>query len=282
MRRFRARGQAGVTLLELLVAMAITALLGGLIAQFFIGTTRTISDSSRRLAVMQSAQRIGSAWSRDVQNVEPSGVNSAQCPRQAASSLPTPEQTLVSFSWGLSSSGDQTSRTATWATAGFGTDMVLIRRYCQKDVMISEDVLATGIAAHGTINGLAIVHGPSGAMSNDFCPLVPAVGGISARCTISVDGAFKYSLQIARRVPDYSGADSPFSPPAPTISGVVSRNGFLVVSWTPPFMPPSVPAITSYRIFAYSSASGVTPATYPGGHPNAGQPISQTYGGAPH
>jgi hypothetical protein len=257
----RGRGQAGITLLEVMIGMIVMVVLIVPLSMVFIASIRGSASADDQYTRSGDAQRIGAAWTNDVQNVDVGGVNSGEsCP--APSGFNGEETHLVSFSWNLSSSAQGAPRTATWVAVGAGEDLELMRRECESGSLIDERMLAMRVGEEGQ-GVLDVVHGP-GSPAGDFCPPVnkqtnaslPAVW-VSEACTIKVTGSFDYDLTVTRRVPDrVSGPTTARAPDAPAINDAIGRNQYLTVSWTKLTPPSDQPAIEQYRVFIYTNPSG--------------------------
>ena len=254
----RRRQQSGGMLIEILVGMTIMVLIVGPITMAFVALFRSGPAVTEELNRSADAQRIGSAWTKDVQNVETGGINAGSGCNSGITG--TQEVNLVSFRW--NSTDDAVARgelpkTASWVAVGAGENLELRRRYCEGEEMKSEDVLATHVGISGSPI-TTVVHGPNTASPMDFCPLRDLGGGnyISDACTIVIDGSFKYDLTVSRRVADRTGGVAALPPPAPTITGAAGRNTYITVAWTPPVLSSGQPPITAYRAFAYLDPNG--------------------------
>ena len=204
------------------------------------------------------ANRIGWAWTRDVQNVEPGGVNTGSGCNPAMTGVP--EVTLISFQW--NTSADAVARgeqpvTASWVAVGSGDDLQLVRRECSGENPVSTTVLARHVGIDG-VSITSTIHGPVTGSPSDFCPVQDLGGGsyLADSCTIVIEGTFKYDLTVTRRVGDRSGAINILPPPPPTITGGEGRNTYLTVAWTPPPLASGQPPISGYRVFAYTDPNG--------------------------
>lgn len=257
-RRGNSGAQSGATLIEVLVAMMVMALIIGPLTMAFMVFLRAGPTVREELDRSDDARRIGLAWTRDVQNVVAGGVNAGS----GCSAGPTGNQevNLVSFQW--NTSDDAAARleepvTASWVAVGAGEDLKLVRRECRGETLTATNVMARRIGLAG-VPITTIVQGPVAASPTDFCPVQNLGGGsyTADTCTIVINGSFKYNLTVTRRVADRSGASSVLPPPAPTITGAAGRNTYLTVAWTPPALAVGQPPITGYRVFAYSDPNG--------------------------
>lgn len=260
------RSQGGFTLLELLIAIAVMALIAAPITLMFTTSMGSADRSLAQTSGMSDADRIAAAWTRDVQSVDVAGVNVGNC----ASNTGSPgvnETPLISFSWDMQAGSSVANKTATWVTTGTGRGLTLVRRYCERGspvdssgVAFPHSVLASSIGKDGVSNPFDIVKGPS-SDARDFCPARTVSGvDVSDSCTIKVEGRIEYSLKVARRVPSYSGLPAALTPSAPTITGAVARSGFTTLTWAKGFARPTEPALTEFQLQIFSDAAGTTPA----------------------
>lgn len=245
-------------LIEILVGIFIMGLIAGPLTMAFVTFLRSGPAVRGEIDRSSDARRIGWAWTRDAQNVEPGGVNSdSGCGRAI---LAAPEVNLVSFRWNTSS--DAAARgelpvTSSWVAVGVGSDLQLVRRQCSGETLVSEDVLARHVGIDGTPI-TSTIHGPNPLSPTDFCPVQDLGGGnyLANSCTIVIEGSFKYDLVVTRRVSDRTGGVNVLPPPAPTITGASGRNTYLTVAWTPPPLASGQPPISGYRVFVYTDPNG--------------------------
>lgn len=251
MRRHRPADEHGFTILEVVVALAILALIMVPLTAAFITAFSTSGDIKSRLDRNGDTQRITEAWTQDVQGVDVGGlwdIGTVAANIPCVDPVVTGDTPLITFQ---SSSGIDAGapRKATWAIRGSGTAMKIVRTVCQGDVAQAStiDVLADSFG----VSGQSIpdtVHGPAGSGSL-FCT--------GRSCTISISGRYNFELTVARRVPDLSiGAGVMTVPPAPTITGVTPRDGGLTLGWLPPNMPVGTPPIDSFEVQVGTGASG--------------------------
>ncbi|MCB1256165.1 MAG: fibronectin type III domain-containing protein [Microthrixaceae bacterium] len=264
----RRREQGGYTMVELLVAMAASVIIIVPLTGVFIMSIRGTMFADDQLARTGDAQRIGDAWTNDVQNVSIGGVNGEgsydSCPGDEAAAQV--EQHLISFSWNQTSDALGAPRTATWVAVGIGDNMELIRRECEGGAVIKEQLLAMKVGKPGQTNVLDVVHGPetNGASPADFCPPTDRNAGnpgnpvyYSEKCTIMISGSFNYQLTVSRRVAEpSSGVEVSRAPDAPEINDGVGRNGYLTVAWTLLTPAADQPEIDQYRAFLYTDPNG--------------------------
>lgn len=254
------REQSGATLIELMLVVAVLGVIMVPLGLVFTTMMRSSSAADDRFDRSGEAQRIGEAWTRDVQSVEPGGVN-AQPDRdplgpqehcgttdQSPSYSDTDELRRVTFNWDFVAQADgesTVSRTATWVIKGTGDTRSLIRRYCEDLIPVQERVLAKNLDASSMPQEM-LVRGP-GSPTQDFCP---ADGdGVRRKCTIKVGGGYDYELTVTRRVPDYTTAViTQFAPGAPTGLSHDARYQYVNVYWTPPALGVGQTAVTMYRL----------------------------------
>jgi hypothetical protein len=254
----RHRPQSGLTLVEILVGLSISVIIASGVGFGITLLFKGNADTQERLLRSQQAQRIGEAWTRDVQNVAPDGVNefngavSPACPSLTSGTPAADELVRVTFNWDTNPQAGGVTKRATWLLKGTGTDVSLIRRYCEDGVPVAEDVLATGLDQSG-IQRRLLVRGP-GSDADDFCP--PDSGtGIKRTCTIVVTGGFDYRLTVTRRVPDLRTATVIARiPPPPTPAFHDERFEYLIVRWLPPGLSPGQPPVDQYRVILRQGA----------------------------
>jgi len=258
--RTRHRGQSGVTLVEILVALVVSGLVGTALVAAFATALRGTDTTQLRLERSNQTQRIGAAWTKDVKDVAPDGVNAGtRCPDPNAdpsATTPVDEVDLIHFTRYTSPSATGQQVTASWVVVGRGDDMRLVRRECGAGAL-TEKVMATRLGT-GSQVGTDVVHGPDSSNPKEFCPS-STVNGASVweSCTIIVDGWLDYSLTIRRRVPDLDGVTLNALPPDRPLNVTVSpRNGYLAVSWQVVTTSPGQPPITAYEIFVYGAPAG--------------------------
>ena len=254
--RIARRGEGGFSLPEVLVGVAILGIILGPLVAFFVTSVRSTREAEDRIDLSADAQRLGNAWTRDVQMVEPGGVNVPQCPPAEDEN----STTLVTFGWDLDGA---TVKRATWALVGVDTEMSIVRRYCDGEQLVRAEVLAKHFGRPGMSPAAWPVFGPSPAEPNNFCPA--DAHGIGRTCTINVGTSSaappSYSLTVARRAPDLNALSAPRPPGQPTVDcddvdAVYARNQYAVISWAPPVVPPNQPPITGYTAVAYTNAIG--------------------------
>lgn len=253
------RGQSGMTLVEVLVSLAIMALIIGPFMMGFITIFRSSTTAADTLTKADLAQRVGEAWTHDVQSVAPDGVND---PDAEPCGDPQPgEVHLVTFNWDRSTEASSRAKRSTWLIRGEGRAMKLVRIGCD-GLDTRDQVLAEGFGVDGRSIRLTVNSGnPADALN--FCPL--DANGIGWTCTLNIHGTADYSLTVRRRVPDSRHAAVTQLPPAP-VEQIIghSRYKAVRVDWSP---PPSGAGqtlpITQYIVYLYSDAAGTTQAASP-------------------
>jgi prepilin-type N-terminal cleavage/methylation domain-containing protein len=259
------RGERGFTLAEIVISLAVLGIIMGPLAMSFISGLRTTKEAERLLGESQSAQQIASLWTRDVQNVEPGGVNSQlACPSTNPSDPPIPEEFLVNFSWGTAASASG-PESATWTVVGSGTNARIERRSCAAGEPVATQIVADSFGLSNE-DPSTVVRGPVPSQPRQFCPL--DTDGVARTCTISVNGRYSYSLSVERRVPDATNAVVPDTPPgAPEITLAEPRRQRVNVGWTTPAPGPGQSAVSGFRVHMYDD---------PDGEPIATEELSET------
>lgn len=253
------RGERGFTLAEIIISLAVLGIIMGPLAMSFITGLRNTQEAERLLGESRSAQQIASLWTRDVQNVEPGGVNTQPpCPSTDPADPAVPEEFLVNFSWGSAASAGQPEN-ATWMVVGTGTNARIERRACVAGQPTTTQVVADSFGLSREAAS-TVVRGPIPAQPRQFCPL--ETDGVGRTCTIAVTGRYSYRLSVDRRVPDATNAILPDTPPgAPEITVAEPRRQRINVAWTTPPLGPGQSAVTGYRVHMYDSATGEPIAT---------------------
>lgn len=245
----RVRNDAAFTLLEVVVALALLAILLVPLTASFITAIRETSRVDQRLSQSADAQRIAAAWTKDVHTVASDGYNTPGSCVDPTGVSPPGEYTLVSFEWDSAVSANTTLKKASWVVEGSGSGATLVRRYCEAGITVDEQLIASSFG----VNGMAaydVIHGPDTTDSTtrqQFCD--------NLKCTIAVSGAFEYSLTVGRRV---VGTGNPIitRPPAPVITGVLGGNQTLTVVWLPVTAAIGAPEVTGYRVWLSDSEGG--------------------------
>lgn len=245
--------QSGMSLMEVLIGIVVMVLLVAPLSAAFFSMLRSSSDAQERFNRSGEIQKINEAWTRDVQSVDPRGVNTPSgehCGMDPNS--PGDELHRVTFSYNTSPDASGGARRVTWLLKGTGTDVSLIRRECIGGDGVRERVLAKKLGRIGQSKS-RVVRGPT-SDPNEFCPpIVP--GGPKMTCTIVVDGDFTYQLTVKRRIPDLDGATViPRVPPPPIAGPHDERYQYLNVYWTPPVLASDQPAVDKYQLYLYEGA----------------------------
>lgn len=254
----RARGQAGITLTEILITIA---LLGIVIAPFttaLVVVIRGNAESTNSLKRSSEAQRIGEAWTHDVQSVAADGVNE---PAGETCGASTPgEVVLVTFHWDRSADAASSEKSATWVARGSGRNVELLRRVCDgsdlKELTLAKGFGVAGRPISSLING-------TGGVPGGFCPADS--DGIKRSCTIQVHGTLNYEVTVKRRVPDVRSSTFIQTAPAPVNQIMAfSRYQQVIVDWSPPPVAggQSLP-VTGYTVFLYSDQAGTVQVSSP-------------------
>lgn len=250
----RSRSQSGMSLIEILVGIVVMVVIVVPLSAAFVSMLRSSGAAQERFDRSGEIQKINEAWTRDVQSVDPRGVNTPAGQHCGINSATPPPDELhrVTFSYNESPNATGGARRVTWLLKGSGTDVSLIRRECIGGGEPRERVLAKNLGRPGQAKS-RIVRGPT-SDPNEFCPpIVP--GGPKMTCTIVVDGDFTYRLTVKRRVPDLDGATViPRVPPPPIAGPHDERYEYLNVYWSPPVLSPDQPAVDMYQLYLYEGS----------------------------
>lgn len=147
--------EAGVTLVELLVAAAITALIVPVITGALVVGWRTTDDTVGRLSANQDRLLVPSLFTRDVQAAETVETGGAGC-------LVPGDTLVVRFTWTETDpAGTSSVRTAAWVRTG-GATPLLERRYCASGAALTSSVTASRDAASTVVVCRSSAGGPPG------------------------------------------------------------------------------------------------------------------------
>lgn len=156
-RLMRIRSDAGLTLVELLAAVAITGvIIPALTGALFIGW-RTTDDTIARLSDNQNRALTPSLWTRDAQSATTVDKNGA-----VSTCLSAGDTLLARFAWTETPlTGSAVTRVAAWVWTGSTTELVE-RRYCASggsitsSVTTAHDVAAAPVATCRTAGGAVV------------------------------------------------------------------------------------------------------------------------------
>ncbi|MCZ7628334.1 MAG: fibronectin type III domain-containing protein [Microthrixaceae bacterium] len=212
----------------------------GALAGVLINSLANSARSHERLLDNGATQRIAEAWAKDVQSVDPHGVEQGTAdgacfdPSAAGPDAPA-ELVRATFNWDLSAGGADLPKAATWVLVEDGSGVSLVRRYCE-DGFRSETVLAKGL----DLLVKSTAHGPDA--PDEFCPVDEH--GVARTCTLVVP-ELGLDLTVTRRVPNYDANTLPTgTPPPPAIYAHDARYQYLNVR----FKPSAPQPVTSYRL----------------------------------
>ncbi len=254
--RSRSSDDAGVTLLEVIVCLMLLGIIMVPLVMAFTSGLITSRDADERLDKDADMARISEAWTRDVVDVDPTGVydTGVTGPRSVTTSPcvdpSKPASTpLVSFQSDIAVSAGSVPRQATWSIEGSGVTVNLIRTICLSGTPTTYDVLASNFGTTGA-SAASLVHGPGGA-NTAFCT--------GRSCTIEISGAYSFSLTVGRRVPDLTISSLANSaPPPPRITSLTPQNTALGVSWNPPELVVGQPPVTKYQLEVHANATATS------------------------
>lgn len=174
----RPRDDAGVTLVEVLVATLIAALISAVIAGAFTVGVRTTDESNKRLAGSHGAQITTAFFPKDVQSSLTITAGTTLC-SSATSAVPV---TIVTLNWSDSpAAGAAVPKQAKYTCAMSGTQRQLVRKYSENGVLVSTLVLVYDVTA------ASIACAP-----NCTTP-------VSATLTATEAGGFAFSVSGSRR-----------------------------------------------------------------------------------
>lgn len=140
----RAGSDHGLTLVELLVATAVTALIAPVLTSALVIGWRTTSDTVDRLGANRDRLLVPSLFTRDVQGSEAIQTSGPGC-LQAGDSL------VVRFTWTETNpAGVATTPAATWVRTG-ATPQLLHRRYCAGGTSVTSSVTASHDASSAVL-----------------------------------------------------------------------------------------------------------------------------------
>lgn len=176
---------SGLTLVELLVAAAITALIAPVLTSALVVGWRTTDATVERLGDNQDRLLVPSLFTRDVQAAESVTTSGAAC-TLAGDTL------VVRFTWTETDpTGTATSSAASWVQTG-GAPTLLERRFCRSGPALTSSVTAGHDAPTATV---ACRDAPGGATS--ACSASTTVVTMS----ITDTAGSTYSASGRRRVP---------------------------------------------------------------------------------
>jgi prepilin-type N-terminal cleavage/methylation domain-containing protein len=197
----RGRGDDGVTLVELLVCIVLMGVLASALTMSFFASTRSIDQSSLRMANTHDSQMAASSFSTDMQSakwvwtdVAPSGFET--CGSGDSDSI-------VTFAWPGSDSGDQLIRVATYRRIDQGGERQLVRQLCSGPLFGPTTLTSTVVIAHNLYGSDPTVacFGPGNTPlpSCDGQGVIAAELAAYARANDTDDTGFSYRLRATRR-----------------------------------------------------------------------------------
>lgn len=136
----RGGDDAGMTLVELLVATMISGLLATAIAAAFTVGVRTTDTANQRLAGSQGAQLATSYFPTDVESATTVTPGGTPC----TGGTPT----VATLSWSdLPASGASVAKQAVYTCLSDGSTFNLVRQYSENGVLVSQAVVVRAVTA---------------------------------------------------------------------------------------------------------------------------------------
>jgi Tfp pilus assembly protein FimT len=213
----RGSDETGVTLVELLVAIVVTAVILAALTTAFFVTSHNESSVQERLTKSHDAQLAASYIVADAQNTsgtDVSLVDTATC-SDANPPVSGPLTPLVRLNWTDTSSLSSVQKTANYVLTPNPlpqTGNTIMRRYCENRALVSDQIVGHSVAgATAACSSAAGVAGP--------CTAASAQLTVSMTETPDQSGGaqYQYSLSGAfRKVP--AGGVQPTQPPTALLS----------------------------------------------------------------
>ena len=234
--------QEGMTLIEMIVALTVLAIIIVPLTAAFVAALRSTDDIDQRLTASRSRQLLAAKLTPDVQSVDGTGVSYDEATACTIDGAPADDTLLMTLNNASSSeTGTEAKRTSYWIT-GSGRGISLIRRHCEGEGTVDQTKVLDRVGLKGQVGTDAIqgATGPGTAACDDLT------------CTINVDGKYTYSLQIERRVLGaainlgYSG-----KPRDLTCTPASQR---MALTWLPPIGDPDQPSADLWRIHVYDGS----------------------------
>jgi len=201
-RKARSGGEEGLTLVEVLVAITVLAIIMAPLVLAFTSslTTADVSETEYRNAA--SRDRLGTWLSRDAASVDAAGVSISPTRACQTAAQPSGDTLLVTFtSTEVDTSGNYTSSRASYWITGVGKDISLVRRHCT-NVPLNVASPTTGeeteilvrVGESTSTSHAAVVHGPvvGGSVRSNPCD--------EFECTVVVEGSANFQATAQRRV----------------------------------------------------------------------------------
>ncbi len=155
----RANDEAGLTLIELLVATSITALIAPVLASALVVGWRTTDATVVRLGENRDRLLVPSLFTRDVQSAGTVQTSGPAC-TQAGDTL------VVRLGWTeTDATGGTVDRAVSWVQTS-GTPRFLERRYCADGTSVTSSVSVSHDAAGAAVTCRDVAGGATGACSS--------------------------------------------------------------------------------------------------------------------
>jgi prepilin-type N-terminal cleavage/methylation domain-containing protein len=259
----RGRGDDGVTLVELLVCIAIMGVVASALAMSFFASTRSIDQSSLRMANTHDSQMAASLFSSDMQSANWLWTKNALPGFETCGS----GESLVTFAWPGS---DRLTRVATYRVIDQDGERQLIRQLCSAPIFEPSVLTSTVVIAHNLDDTTPTVEcfGPGRTLTLlcDGQNVIAAQLTAQAQANGTDPTRFKYILRATRR-PSASPrgfvqtkaekADSPTTNSVPFDRPNTAGN--LIVAYVVWDNPDAVNSVTDTRNNVYAPVSPSVP-----------------------
>jgi prepilin-type N-terminal cleavage/methylation domain-containing protein len=203
------RGDDGITLIELLVCLVIMGVVASALATSFLASTRSIDDSSARMANTHDSEMASSLFSSDMQSSNWVWTATPPFPFTSCGS----GNSLVTFAWIGSNSGAEQTNVATYQVMDQNGEHQLVRQLCTGSGLSTGSTPASTVVIAHNLYGTPTVNclGPANTPlpSCDGQNVIVAQLSATAQASATDSTGFPYVLQAVRRP-----TPSPSTPPS--------------------------------------------------------------------